>query len=261
MFSRPNSPATTPGARRISGASTRNSLARRFSICADWSNLRRTTNRGPRRPDCWQSNRQRQQTPIFRQFLLSSASGKDFDALADLFRGNAEAQTIIAELKESAAIYQDWMSGRNYENNARRARLIASHFLNDYAAAADPNPKVVFKMGMDHVALGTTTNNIVDIGTLATSIAQTNGLGALRIGFLPTGGHNLDFVPQKGNPTQIAAYEAPEFEGVLHRGRHRPREPFQNGLDAHSARADPPVARHQGHRRAEAVFPLRPPGL
>jgi len=144
------------------------------------------------------------------KFLLSSASGKDFDALADLFRGNAEAQTIIAELKESAAIYQDWMSGRNYENNARRARLIASHFLNDYAAAADPNPKVVFKMGMDHVALGTTTNNIVDIGTLATSIARTNGLGALRIGFLPTGGRNLDFVPQKGNPTQIAAYDAPE---------------------------------------------------
>ena len=142
------------------------------------------------------------------KFLLVRFHDADFDALAAQFKGQLEAEEIIAQLKESAAVYQLWMSGHNYENNARRARLLAKNFLAAYAKAAEP--KVVFKMGIEHVALGTTTVNTVDLGTLVSSIARANGHTALRIAFIPVGGHNLAFTPKPGNPTKIEKYESNE---------------------------------------------------
>jgi hypothetical protein len=150
-----------------------------------------------------------------QKFLLSSMDAKGFDALSALFQGQAEAENIIAELKESAAIYQAWMSDHNYENNAHRARLLASNFLKDYRAAAETEPKVVFKMGMEHTALGTTTLNVVDLGTLATSIARANGKTALRIAFLPAGGHNTVLAPKAGNPTAEEIYASDEEKEIF----------------------------------------------
>jgi hypothetical protein len=145
-----------------------------------------------------------------KKFLMTRFRDADFDALATQFKGQEEAQNIIAELKESAAIYQLWMSGHNYENNARRARLLAKNFLAACKSMADPQPKIVFKMGLEHVALGTTTVNTIDLGTLATSMARANGQRALRIAFLPSGGRNTSFAPKPGNPATIQAYESKE---------------------------------------------------
>jgi hypothetical protein len=145
-----------------------------------------------------------------KKFLMTRFRDADFDALAAQFKGQDEAQNIIAELKESAAIYQLWMSGHNYENNARRARLLAKNFLAACKLMADAQPKIVFKMGLEHVALGTTTINTVDLGTLATSMARMNGQTALRIAFLPIGGKNTAFAPKPGNPVTVQAYESKE---------------------------------------------------
>lgn len=144
------------------------------------------------------------------KLLLVHTSDADFDALSGQFKGNAEALNIIGEMKESAAIYQLWMHDRNYENNARRARLLAKNFLADYHAAAEREPKVIFKMGVEHTGLGTTSINTVDLGTLASKIAQENGKTALRIMFLPAGGHNLTFAPKPGNPTSVEDYNDPD---------------------------------------------------
>jgi hypothetical protein len=144
------------------------------------------------------------------KFLLSRYHEADFRQLAAKFAGVTEAEQIVGELQESAAIYQAWMSGHNYENNTRRARLLAKNFLSNYRAAAEPNPKVVFKMGIEHVSLGTTTVNTVDLGTLVTSIARLNDKSALRIAFLPMGGQNVAFAPKAGNPTTIQKYESDE---------------------------------------------------
>ena len=149
------------------------------------------------------------------KFLLSAATPAQFDALAALFQGQAEAQGIIADLKESADIYQAWMHGHNYDNNAHRARYLAANFLRDYRAAAEPDAKVIFKMGIEHVALGTTTNNTVDLGTLATMMARANGHSALRIAFLPMGGHNVGFAPKPGNPTAVEAYDPKEWGDIF----------------------------------------------
>lgn len=146
-----------------------------------------------------------------KKFLLTRFKEADFEALAAQFRGQDEAQNIIAELNESAAIYQLWMSGHNYENNARRARLLAKNFLAAYKSMAEPQPKIVFKMGLEHVALGTTTVNTIDLGTLATSMARMNGQTALRIAFLPIGGKNTAFAPKQGNPATVQAYENKEM--------------------------------------------------
>ncbi len=144
------------------------------------------------------------------KFLMMRLRDVEFEALAAQFKGQAEAQNIIAEMKESAAIYQLWGSGHNYENNARRARLLAKNFLANYKSAAESQPKVLFKMGLEHVALGTTTINTVDLGTLATSIARTNDKTALRIAFLPLGGHHTRFAPKPGNPATVQAYQSDE---------------------------------------------------
>ena len=147
-----------------------------------------------------------------KNFLMTRFKDPDFDALAAKFKGQEEAQNIIAELKESAAIYQLWMSGRNYENNARRARLLAKNFLATYKSIAEPQPKIIFKMGLEHVALGTTTVNTIDLGTLATSMARVNGQIALRIAFLPSGGQNTSFAPKVGNPVIVQGYESKEVK-------------------------------------------------
>ena len=149
-------------------------------------------------------------TAAQQDFLLVRSSDADFDALATQFKGSAEGERIIAELKESAAVYQLWMHGHNYENNARRARLLAKNFLAAYTAAADKEPKVVFKMGIEHLMLGTTSINTIDLGTLTTEMAHIHGKTALRIAFLPTGGRNLAFRPQPGNPDTEQVYEAEE---------------------------------------------------
>jgi len=190
-----------------------------------------------------------------KNFLLTRFKDADFDVLATQFKGQEEAQNIIAELKESAAIYQLWMSGRNYENNARRARLLAKNFLAAYKSAADPQPKIVFKMGIEHVALGTTTVNTLDLGTLATSMARANGQTALRIAFLPIGGQNTAFAPKPGNPATVQKYDGKEskefFEAIGLDAAALPKEgwalipmePIRQSLDTKGIAALKPFAR------------------
>lgn len=163
-----------------------------------------------------------------KKFLMTSFRDADFDALASAFKGQQEALNIIAELRESAAIYQLWGAGRNYENNARRARLLAKNFLAAYKSAADPQPKILFKMGTEHVGLGTTSVNTIDLGTLTTSIARANGQTALRIAFLPMGGNIAGFSPKPGNPVSVQPYESQEakefFEAIGLKATVLPKE-------------------------------------
>ncbi len=109
--------------------------------------------------------------------------------------------------------------------------------------------------GLEHVALGTTTNNTTDLGTLATSIAQLNGQTALRIAFLPLGGHNVAFAPKPGNPISVEAYESKEskefFGGIGLEAASLPNEswtlvplePIRQSLDTKGLEALKPTAR------------------
>jgi hypothetical protein len=59
-------------------------------------------------------------------------------------------------------------------------------------------------MGLEHVALGRTGVNTIDLGT---SMARVNGQTTLRIAFLPMGGNVAAFSPKAGNPVSVQPYE------------------------------------------------------
>lgn len=149
------------------------------------------------------------------RFLLTATDDRGFDTLAVLFKGQAEAEGIIADLRESAAIYQAWMHGHNYANNSLRAGLLARNFLAAYHAARELKPKFIFKMGIEHLGLGTTTVNTDDLGTLTEMLARANGTRALRIAFLPIGGKATGFAPKPGNPTEISPYDPAEWGDIF----------------------------------------------
>lgn len=190
-----------------------------------------------------------------QHFLLVSTSPDQFDALARLFAGSGDALGIIADLKESASIYQAWIGGHNYENNSHRARYLADNFLRYYRSAAEQEPKVIFKMGIEHLGLGTTTVNTIDLGTLATTLARMDGRTALRIAFLPTGGKHTAFAPKPGNPTTVEDYKDPDVLDVFasmkldperlpkDRWSLIPLEPIRKELDTKGIDALKPFAR------------------
>lgn len=190
-----------------------------------------------------------------QHFLLVSTPPEKFDALAQLFAGSREALGIIADLKESASIYQAWIGGHNYENNSHRARYLADNFLRYYRSAAEQEPKVIFKMGIEHLGLGTTTINTIDLGTLATTLARVDGRTALRIAFLPTGGKHTAFAPKPGNPTTVEDYKDPDVLDVFASMKLNPErlpkdrwslvplEPVRQELDTKGIDALKPFAR------------------
>jgi hypothetical protein len=143
-------------------------------------------------------------------FVLFTLQNKDFADLAAKFAGNAEAQRLIAAMRESAAIYQLYNQRKNYASNARRSRLLVANFLAAMKAAGTQHPKVIFKMGAEHTALGMTSNNTFDPGSVASVLALTHGSTSLRILFLPAGGHNTHIAPAAGNPFKVEAYDDPD---------------------------------------------------
>lgn len=192
-----------------------------------------------------------QATAAQNKFLLFSMSDASFGQLEGAFRESSEAERIVAGLRESAAIYQEFMAGRNYESNARRSALLRANFLDNYRRARE-QPKFIFKMGADHLGMGMTPNNTFDPGTLATSIAALNDKTALRILFLPIGGTHTVFAPAGGNPFHVEIYDDPDtksfFAGI--------------GVDASSLRTEEwtliPLAPIRAALDADGIAKLTP---
>ena len=101
------------------------------------------------------------------------------------------------------------MSGHNYENNARRPVFWGR--TSSPPTQKQPNRQVVLKMRIEPVRPrhhhGGSHGRSWHAGQ---AIARTNGHTALRIAFIPVGGHNLAFAPKPGNPTKIEKYESKE---------------------------------------------------
>jgi hypothetical protein len=83
-----------------------------------------------------------------------------------------------AELRESAAIYKDYMAGRGYASNLARSLLMKRHFRADYeeaVAAGERHPRVLLKFGSNHLIRGRSFTNVYDLGTLLPEVAAMNG--------------------------------------------------------------------------------------
>ncbi len=120
--------------------------------------------------------------------MLTSAKAEDFAGMSAAFEGNTEALQIVSALAESAEIYRLYFEGANYTSNASRIDLIRRQFLAHYNASENMAPRALFKMGLYHLGYGTTPVNTLDLGSLAEGLAAANGLGVVRIAFLPLEG-------------------------------------------------------------------------
>lgn len=135
--------------------------------------------------------------------FLMTAKPETFARFEEAFSGSTEALTIIAALKESAAIYRSYSDGKNYASNADRIALIRRQFLAEYGQARGDAPRALLKMGAIHLGLGTTALNTFDLGSLTEGIAAANGLDVLRILILPLEGRQTQIRPSADGAFKI----------------------------------------------------------
>ena len=115
-------------------------------------------------------------------------SGPDtvFDALVEAFGPDPdpEAARILHTLTETVRINGHFVAGEGWESNERRARLNKKRLADRYreaAAAEEAPPRAVFRFGSYHMMRGRTGTNVYDIGQLAASIAELNGLESFHL--------------------------------------------------------------------------------
>lgn len=143
----------------------------------------------------------------FDAIFTSYATPGNFADLRARFKGDAEALKIIDDLAESTRIYQLNNSGQYLQNNEERSALMQRYFLTAYRAAPVKAPRVLFKMGLNHIGRGTTPTSIVDLGSLLPGLAAANGRTALTIAYVPLGGSVRQISPSPTAFTKVAPYE------------------------------------------------------
>lgn len=106
--------------------------------------------------------------------FMFSAKEEDFARLRHVFAGQAEQLQLIDELEESIAIYQLWSRGQGFASNVRRSKLMKRYFREYYQAAQGrgEHPKVMFKLGANHVYRGANGLNVFDIGNYVSELAD-----------------------------------------------------------------------------------------
>lgn len=94
-----------------------------------------------------------------------------------------EEKKMLADLKLTTEIYMYNFQKQFYMNNNERAKLMKRNFLNYYdeAASAGKLPKVLFKLGANHVGKGLNTTNVFDISNMVTELAAINGSTSLHV--------------------------------------------------------------------------------
>lgn len=98
-----------------------------------------------------------------------------------------EAVRILDTLQSTFEINQSWIRGRGWESNARRAALLRSNFLGHWQHAKQngSTPKVLVKLGANHVVRGRNMTGTFDLGTLLPAIAAVEGNRSFSVLVLP----------------------------------------------------------------------------
>lgn len=113
------------------------------------------------------------------QAFMMTATAETFRELRAAFaEGPAEAMWMLDELEESAAVYQLYSSGQNYESNHRRIRLLKRHLadsLSAYRARVGRDAKVLLKFGSVHMGRGYSPLNQLDLGNQAAELGFARG--------------------------------------------------------------------------------------
>jgi len=112
-------------------------------------------------------------------YLLSAAADDLLKTASALKKdGNAQAQTLFDGLVQSHNIYAENEHGSNYASNRTRAQLMKKTFALDFVAAsrgASQGPKVLVKMGSNHLYKGRNPLHSSEIGDYIAEIAEGQG--------------------------------------------------------------------------------------
>jgi len=110
-----------------------------------------------------------------------------------------EALWILDTLQSTLEINQLWVQGRGWDSNARRAALFRSNFLRHWQSVSGDgnNPKLMAKLGANHLVRGRNMTGTFDLGTLLPEIAAAEGGRSVSLLVLP----GLDSMTAVLNPS------------------------------------------------------------
>jgi hypothetical protein len=127
--------------------------------------------------------------------FLSSAGDADFDALDAAFATtDPPCKETLYEMRESAAIYQLFQTGRNYENNQRRIQLMKRHFARQWngRGVGSSDTRVLMKFGSIHMGRGYSPLNQLDLGNQAAELGFAAGSDSFHLRVAGLGRRGLD---------------------------------------------------------------------
>jgi hypothetical protein len=126
--------------------------------------------------------------------------------------GNAQTQSLMYELTASRNIYRLHTSDRG-ASLAARAELLKQHFLADYRplAAVQPNARILFKFGDNHMGKGLNATHDLDLGNFLAEHAAGENVPSVHI--LVLGLHGMHFTtPGYGKPMGQEAFDMSQVE-------------------------------------------------
>lgn len=138
-------------------------------------------------------------------FFTFSTPPEVFDELVAAWpTPDPESALAIEVLRETLAINQDMMSGRNWESNDRRARLNRGQLVRHLGEVAN-GPRVLYKFGASHLVRGRNVTEVFDLGNLVSEMATAAGSNSFHL--LVVGGPGTQHAVF--NPVELTYVPAP----------------------------------------------------
>jgi hypothetical protein len=156
--------------------------------------------------------------------FLFSAPDEPFARVRAALRpaAGSDADHAIATMQETAAINRLFVTGRNWESNHRRVALIKRWFMRHYHAAqagGDSAPRVMVKLGANHLYRGLNQARQHDVGALLAQLAESEGGSSFHLFVVGApGGRRAQFQPQRMTyePLPTSGFPGDPFAGLLY---------------------------------------------
>jgi len=148
--------------------------------------------------------------------FLFSAPDEPFERLRTALRPapGSTADHMIGSMQETAAINRLFLTGQNWESNHRRAALNKRWFMHHYRAAraaGDIAPRVMVKLGANHLYRGLNQTRQYDVGALLAMLAESETATSFHLLVVGApGGQRAQFNPQRMEYMPLPTSEFPE---------------------------------------------------
>jgi len=130
-------------------------------------------------------------------------SDKMHNKLMGLAQSGTEKE-VLMQLKKTKEIYMLNFAKESYLSNSKRALLMKQNFLKYYdeAIKIEEHPKVVFKLGANHIMKGLNNSNVYDISNLVAELAMMNSMNSTHVFVQGINGESAVGNPFSPTPTK-----------------------------------------------------------